>query len=40
MNDEHEIIRLARPVDESDHTLGLKSAASTLIEYGDYECPY
>lgn len=40
MNDEHEIIRLARPVDESDHTLGLKSAAATLVEYGDYECPY
>ncbi|MGA9996146.1 MAG: thioredoxin domain-containing protein [Pyrinomonadaceae bacterium] len=39
MKDEHEIIRLARPVDESDHTLGLKSAA-TLVEYGDYECPY
>jgi protein-disulfide isomerase len=40
MNDEHEIIRLTRPVDESDHTLGLKSAAATLVEYGDYECPY
>ncbi len=40
MNDEHEIIRLARPVDESDHTQGLKSAAATLVEYGDYECPY
>ncbi|MGB7924624.1 MAG: thioredoxin domain-containing protein [Pyrinomonadaceae bacterium] len=40
MNDEHEIIRLARPVDESDHILGLKSAAATLVEYGDYECPY
>jgi protein-disulfide isomerase len=40
MNDEHEIIRLARPVDESDHTLGLESAAATLVEYGDYECPY
>jgi hypothetical protein len=37
MNDEHEIIRLARPVDESDHTLGLKSAAATLVEYGDFE---
>jgi protein-disulfide isomerase len=40
MNDEHEIIRLARPVDESDHILGLKSATATLVEYGDYECPY
>ena len=40
MNDEHEIIRLARPVGERDHTLGLKSAAATLVEYGDYECPY
>jgi protein-disulfide isomerase len=40
MNDEHEIIRLARPVDESDHVLGLQSAPATLVEYGDYECPY
>lgn len=40
MKDEHEIIRLARPVDESDHIQGVKSAAATLVEYGDYECPY
>lgn len=40
MKDQHEIIRLARPVDESDHIQGLKSAAATLVEYGDYECPY
>jgi len=40
MKDEHEMIRLARPVDESDHVLGTESAVATLVEYGDYECPY
>ncbi|MBV9960565.1 MAG: thioredoxin domain-containing protein [Acidobacteria bacterium] len=40
MKDEHEIIRLARPVGESDHVLGPPSAVATLVEYGDYECPY
>jgi protein-disulfide isomerase len=40
MKDEHEIVRLARPVDESDHVLGPQAAVATLVEYGDYECPY
>src|SRR5947209_18866511 len=32
--------RLALPVDPArDHTLGPPTAAVTLLEYGDYECP-
>ncbi|HKQ52498.1 MAG TPA: thioredoxin domain-containing protein, partial [Pyrinomonadaceae bacterium] len=40
MKDERELIRLARPVAESDHVVGPQSAPATLVEYGDYECPY
>lgn len=40
MNDESEIVKLARPVDQSDHVLGAPSAPATLVEYGDYECIY
>ena len=40
MKDEEKIVHLQRPVDESDHVLGPQSAPATLVEYGDYECPY
>jgi protein-disulfide isomerase len=40
MKDESEIIRLTRPVGGSDHVLGPQSGPATLIEYGDYKCPY
>ena len=33
-------IHLAVPVSERDHTQGPATAAITLVQYGDYECPY
>ena len=32
--------RLTVPVSERDHVLGPATASLTLLEYGDYECPY
>jgi protein-disulfide isomerase len=37
---QNEPARLALPVGEHDHVQGQASAPVTLLEYGDYECPY
>ena len=31
---------LTVPISDRDHTIGPETAALTLVEYGDYECPY
>ncbi len=31
---------LVEPVNADDHSRGNEGAAITLVEYGDYECPY
>jgi protein-disulfide isomerase len=31
---------LTVPVSERDHVLGPETAAVTVVEYGDYECPF
>ena len=32
--------RLSKPVSAHDHLRGRRSAAISLVEYGDFECPY
>jgi len=32
--------QLAAPITETDHAQGSESAAVTLVEYGDYQCPH
>jgi protein-disulfide isomerase len=37
---EKEIVKLTLPVSHRDHIQGKDTSPLTLVEYGDYECPY
>ncbi|HEX6509769.1 MAG TPA: DsbA family protein [Chloroflexota bacterium] len=40
MTERDTLARLVVPVNENDHVQGPADAPVTLVEYGDYECPF
>jgi protein-disulfide isomerase len=40
MSRRRDLATLIVPVSERDHSLGPDTAPLTLVEYGDYQCPY
>jgi protein-disulfide isomerase len=40
MSQHADVTRLTEPVGDPDHSIGPPDALLTLLEYGDYECPY
>jgi hypothetical protein len=40
MISDSDVAKLTMPVSKRDHIQGEDSAQATLVEYGDYECPY
>ena len=39
MNRDADLLKLAVPVNKTDHIVGPDTAKVVLVQYGDFECP-